>query len=144
MLQDEDTPELRMLDEQTSEHHLDSALMRGDGIDVALGNSTIENAVVGLGSASLNLPLLSVNKTEIQGMFVTQRWQRLYADALLETDPVKLEPIINLAEGAILDRYVDLFVAHAQTDETLDLQHAVTVLLQLRETSAIGCTSPES
>jgi hypothetical protein len=78
----------------------------------------------------------ALDQSERKGMFVAHPWQRLYAHALLETDPVNLPLRIDLAESAILDRYLELINADTLTDEMIDLKNAETAVLDLRE--AIG------
>jgi hypothetical protein len=82
-------------------------------------------------------------ETEFKPMFVNQTWHRLYAGALLETDRVKLSLFVVLAEEAILDRYVELIPDVPQSDEIEDLQKAIAVLSQLRESNLIDHVAPQ-
>ncbi len=71
-------------------------------------------------------------------LFVTRKWHRSYAEALLETDGAKLPALIAAAGEAILVRYAELAVSPVSTDEIVDLQHAVAALSQLSEHTAAG------
>jgi hypothetical protein len=75
---------------------------------------------------------------EFKPMFAVQAWHRFYAGALLETDMVRLSLFIVLAEDAILDRYIELIADLMEPEEIVDLQTAVVVLSQLRETNQLG------
>jgi hypothetical protein len=94
-------------------------------------------------SASTVLPRFFRVATEFTSMFVTQTWHRLYAGALVETDTVRLSLFITLAEEAVLDRYVELIADVTQSDEIEDLQKAIVVLSQLRESNLIDYVAPQ-
>jgi hypothetical protein len=143
MPQDDNDQESRMLSQQAYVDHPDSDLAPQEGIGLELSIVANERGSASTDYASLNLPPLAFKKTQTQRMFATQIWHRFYAVALLETDPAKLAATITLAEEAILNRYVDLLIAQVQTDETVDLQHAVAILSQLKEANAIGRMSQE-
>jgi len=72
------------------------------------------------------------NQAEGSGMFVSQGWHRLYADALIESDFVILPEVIALAEQAVFIRFLELFVAKSETEEVFDLRTAIRVLAQLK------------
>jgi hypothetical protein len=76
-------------------------------------------------------------------MFATQKWQKLYAQALLETDTDNLSLLIVLAEEAVLDRYIELVADVSEPDEVVDLRNAAQVLSELREVNSIGYVDPE-
>jgi hypothetical protein len=75
---------------------------------------------------------LLLKETEGQGMFVSRRWHRLYAEALVESDSFILPEIIALAEQAVFIRFLELFVANSETEEVDDLRTAIKVLTQLK------------
>ena len=82
-------------------------------------------------------------ESEFSAMFHIQTWHKLYAGALLETDLDKLFVLIGQTEMAILGRYIKLIAAKSESDEILDLQNAITVLLELREVNQIGRMAPQ-
>lgn len=69
--------------------------------------------------------------SEQHPMFVIHDWQRLYAEALLETDPNKLPTMIMLAEGAISARALELGDGTTPTDEHLELARSSDELTAL-------------
>lgn len=144
MLQDESNLESTTSTDGTSEDQIDSPSTPGAGIEFELNAGVDATLCLDVDGAWLDPTLFSTNEIELKPLFAIQIWHKLYAEALLETDSTKLSVMITLAEGAILDRYVELFVSHLQTDETLDLQHAVAALSQLKEINAIGNTAKHS
>jgi hypothetical protein len=76
--------------------------------------------------------LFVLNQAEGQGMFVSQGWHRLYAEALIESDFVILPKVIALAEQAVFIRYLELFIAKSETEEVFDLRIAIRVLAQIQ------------
>ncbi len=64
-------------------------------------------------------------------MFVIQDWHRLYAEALLETDPKQLPSKIMLAESSISNRVFELGECSMPTAENLDLARAGHELISL-------------
>jgi hypothetical protein len=76
-------------------------------------------------------------------MFAIQKWHKLYAGALIETDSVRLSRCIVLAEAALLDRYLKLIATKSDSDEFLDLQNAIAVLSGLREVNLISRMASE-
>ena len=56
-----------------------------------------------------------------------------YAEALLETDPIKLRARIAEAERAIFVRYVELWVSPGSQEQSLDLERAVGALIELKK-----------
>jgi hypothetical protein len=76
------------------------------------------------------------NPTSGMGMFVIPTWHRVYAQALIEVDPVKLAAFIEGAERAIMARAAALAIPPMSTDEILDLQHASETLLKLKADNA--------
>jgi hypothetical protein len=77
-------------------------------------------------------------RVALNELFVTRKWHRSYAEALLETDGAKLPALIAAAGEAILVRYVELTASPVPTDEIVDLQHAVVALSQLSEHTGAG------
>jgi hypothetical protein len=65
-------------------------------------------------------------------MFVSQRWHRIYAEALLETRGKALEAKIEEAHRAIQARYVQLAAAPRVTEECRDLRNALQALCKLK------------
>jgi len=82
------------------------------------------------------------DKTGYPGMFATQPWHTLYADALIETDPARLARMIAEAEGAIRARSAELSARPEVTDESVDLQRAVAALLYLKQVNLLSDTQP--
>jgi hypothetical protein len=80
------------------------------------------------------LPHLAKN-IDLEDFFVTQRWHRPYAEALLNSNPMNLPVLIAQAEHAIRERYVELSITPSPTDELVDLRHAVEALAQLKAAS---------
>jgi hypothetical protein len=76
--------------------------------------------------------LFVLNQAEGQGMFVSQGWHRLYAEALIESDFVILPKVIALAEQAVFIRFLELFVAKSETEEVFDLLTAIRVLAEIK------------
>lgn len=76
--------------------------------------------------------------TEMNAMFVAQRWHRPYGKALLELSAAKRVALIAEAQDAIFTRYLDLCVSLVPNDEGLDLLHAVDALSQLRKTDRLA------
>jgi hypothetical protein len=63
----------------------------------------------------------SVRELVPMNFFVSENWHRPYADALMETDPVRLAPLIAEAEHAIFDRYLELCVSPGPIEYSRDL-----------------------
>jgi hypothetical protein len=89
-------------------------------------------------SVWLNSPGRAVDIKARLPMFVSQKWHRFYAGALMETESTRLCLSIALTEEAILDRCIALIAEESESDEILDLQNAITVLSELREANQIG------
>jgi hypothetical protein len=60
-----------------------------------------------------------------------QKWHRPYAEALLETDPVKAIAAISYAKRVILGRYLELCAMENRVDDVLDLENAMNALSEL-------------
>jgi len=71
----------------------------------------------------------------LEDIFLTQRWHRSYAEALLNSNPINLPVLIAQAERAVLERYLELSVTPSLTGDLVDLGHAVDVLAKLRTAS---------
>jgi hypothetical protein len=72
-------------------------------------------------------------KLEPKDFFNSENWHRPYAEALLETDPIKLRARIAEAEHAIFVRYVELCISPGSQEQSLDLGRAISALLELKE-----------
>jgi hypothetical protein len=83
-------------------------------------------------------------KPETTGLLDSEEWHRPYAEALMETDPAKLVPLIAIAERAIFGRYLELCITRAAIEHSIDLQNAVYYLSQLKKANANVCTFPKS
>jgi len=76
--------------------------------------------------------------------FVTEKWHRPYAYALMEKDPAKLTPLVAEAEHAIFNRYLELSVSPAPPEYFRDLQNAIDILIKMKtSTGFMGSVSPE-
>ena len=64
-------------------------------------------------------------------MFVIKDWQRLYAEALMETDPSKLPTKIMLAESSIAQAAIELCESSMPTEENHDLATALDELIAI-------------
>ncbi len=79
-----------------------------------------------------------------KNFFVTEKWHRPYANALMEKDPAKLTPLVAEAEHAIFNRYLELSVSPAPPEYFRDLQDAIDILIRLKtSTGELGKASPE-
>ena len=77
-----------------------------------------------------------------KNFLVSENWHRPYADALMETNLVRLAPLIKEAEHAIFDRYLELCVSPGPIEHRRDLQNAVDVLIQLKNVTANSAVLP--
>jgi hypothetical protein len=69
---------------------------------------------------------------EIMGFLVSEKWHKPYAEALLETDPLKVLTLISEAEHEILTRLLELQLSPGSKEQNLDLRRAVDTLVTLR------------
>ena len=83
-------------------------------------------------------PLFSCPGMELQPLSVALSWHRPYVEALLEEDWIKIPALIASAERAILARYLEIFACPVCMGESLDLQHAIHALSQLKKNDVIG------
>ena len=143
MLSDENNRESPVFIDEASKDHPESAPTPGEGLELKLTAGANENPYIHANGAWTDADLFSGRKINFEPLFVIQTWHRFYAKALMETDPVKLPAMITLAEGAILDRYVELFVSQIQSEETLDLQQAIAALTRLKEAHAIDSNTQQ-
>ena len=67
-----------------------------------------------------------------KNFFVTESWHGPYAHALMETDPVRLAPLIAEAENAIFSRYLELCLSPGLIEYSWDLQYATGVLREMK------------
>ena len=71
-----------------------------------------------------------------------KKWHRPYAEALLETDPVRAGAAISNAKRAILRRYLELCVMENRMDEVRDLENAMNTLSDLSSHDSAGIQAP--
>jgi hypothetical protein len=74
----------------------------------------------------------SIRELVPKNFFVSENWHRPYAHALMETDPLRLVPLIVEAEHAIFNRYLELCASPGPSEHSRDLQNAVDVLIDRR------------
>jgi hypothetical protein len=98
-----------------------SAYMPGQGVepDLEFVSGKPTTAITEGLTANLNGPMRS------------QKWHGPYAEALLETDPVKAGAAISNAKRAILGRYLELCTMENRVDEVRDLENAMNALSDL-------------
>jgi hypothetical protein len=89
-----------------------------------------------------NQALIAERKFEIKGILDSEEWHRPYSEALMETEPAKLVPLITKAERAIFRRYLVLCLTPAAIEHSIDLQNAVYYLSQLRKANKTVYTLP--
>jgi hypothetical protein len=111
----------------------DSAPMPGEGVEPELQAIKTESGAINMNSARCDGERMPSDTCERRGHFLVQKWHRPYAEALLEADASKLRRLISEAEQAIFVRYLELHAAPGVTDESLDLQHAVQALSELKK-----------
>ena len=73
-----------------------------------------------------------IDERGLWNCFVSEKWHRPYAQALMETDPGKRAPLIAGAEHAIFDRYLELSISPGPIEQSRDLQTATNVLIDLK------------
>jgi hypothetical protein len=66
------------------------------------------------------------------GFLVSEKWHKPYAEALLETDPLKVLTLISEAEHEILTRLLEFQLSPGSKEQNLDLRRAVDTLVTLR------------
>jgi hypothetical protein len=66
------------------------------------------------------------------GSLMSEKWHKSYAEALLETDPVKVLTLISEAEHGILRRFLEFHQSPGSKEQNLDLRRAVDTLVTLR------------
>ena len=98
----------------------------------AESRSIVSEEVPGLQFASNALVHPSVRELIPKNFFVSENWHRPYAHALMETDPLRLVPLIVEAEHAIFNRYLELCASPGPIEHSRDLQNAVDVLIDRR------------
>jgi hypothetical protein len=69
---------------------------------------------------------------ETIGFLASEKWHKPYAEALLETDPVKVLTLISEAEHEILTRFLELHQSPGSREQNLDLRRAIDTLVTLR------------
>jgi hypothetical protein len=142
MPREESAPDTTAPDARTAASDLDSA-PRPPGGTEPLPDASTSRPESGAPDYSWRTDALLVRKSvAIDELFVTRKWHRSYAEALLETDVAKLPVLIAAAGEAILARYAELVVVPIPADEILDLQHAVVALSQLSGHIAASAVGP--
>ena len=81
---------------------------------------------------------------ELNGVLVSEKWHRPYAEALIEADPANSKRLIAVAKRAIFTRYLELSVSPGSQDQYHDLRQAVNVLSELKEINATGRTRQDA
>lgn len=76
--------------------------------------------------------------SNFEGPLRPQKWHGPYAEALLETDPVRAGAAISNAKRAILGRYLELCVTENRVDEVRDLENAMNTLRDISSGKANG------
>jgi hypothetical protein len=66
------------------------------------------------------------------GSLMSEKWHKSYAEALLETDPVRVLALISEAEHGILRRFLEFHQSPGSKEQNLDLRRAVDTLVTLR------------
>jgi hypothetical protein len=66
------------------------------------------------------------------GFLESEKWHKPYAEALLETDPIKVITFISEAEHEILRRFLEFHQSPGSKEQNLDLSRAVATLVALR------------
>ena len=79
-------------------------------------------------------------KQEPKDFFTSESWHRPYTEALLETDPIELRASIAEAERAIFVRYLELCTSPDSQEQSLDLERAVSELLELKRLKVVAET----
>jgi hypothetical protein len=69
-----------------------------------------------------------------RNFLVSEKWHIPYTHALMETDPVKRISLIVEAEHAIFNRYLELCVSPGPIEYGYDLQNAINVFVDLKNT----------
>jgi hypothetical protein len=83
-------------------------------------------------------------KLEPKDFFTSEKWHRPYAEALLETDSIKLQARIAEAEHAIFARYLELCISPGSREQSLDVERAVSALLELKKLNVVAQTQKNS
>jgi hypothetical protein len=108
----------------------------GDGIVAELETRTRSNAVSYVDFVKHHKDRGVAVRFQAKVTLSSQAWHRPYAAALMEPEPAKRAPLIDEAERAIFGRYLELCVAPASIEHSIDLQNAVCYLLQLKEANS--------
>jgi hypothetical protein len=136
MPQDETNLERGASAAKASANHHDSAASRDEGMEPELQAPTSENVPRNVAPPGRHDSLISDNMGELKDVLKFQKWHRPYGEALLEADSAKRAALIAEAEQAIFTRCLELRDSPVPADESLDLQHAVDALSQLKKTDA--------
>jgi hypothetical protein len=81
---------------------------------------------------------------ELNGVLVSEKWHRPYAEALIEADPAKSRRLITVAQRAIFTRYLELLFSPGSQAQYHDLRQAVNALSELKEVNPTGRTRQDS
>jgi hypothetical protein len=68
-----------------------------------------------------------------QNFFISEKWHRPYAEALIEAEPARRSHLIVEAEHAIFSRYLELCDCPGPFECSRDLQNAIDILIQLKK-----------
>jgi predicted phage gp36 major capsid-like protein len=112
-------------------HHSGNAANSLDS--VSLPGPGIEPELKVINDETLSAQRYDARPKHIEEIFATQKWHKLYADALMEGDSCKIATVIASAERAIFNRYLELWAAKDQSDERVDLGRAVEALRELED-----------
>jgi hypothetical protein len=118
---------------QQPSDRLQSAYMPGRGVepDLEFVNDKQTTAITeGLAS-------------NFEGTLRPQKWHGPYAEALLETDPVRAGAAISNAKRAILGRYLELCTMENRVDEALDLENAMNTLRDISSGKTNGSSGKD-
>jgi hypothetical protein len=115
---------------------------QGRGGRIELCSAASEEATPELELANNAIVHSPVRELAPKNFLVSENWHRPYAHALMETDPLRLPPLILEAENAIFNRYLELCVSPRSIEHSRDIQNAIHVLMQLKNAMVDPAVSP--
>jgi hypothetical protein len=133
MILDENDPECRISETRPTLDSPGFGPIPTDGIVPELNTIASCNAVSYADFVRNQKGFVAHTKCDINGRLDSEKWHRLYAEALMETEPAKLPPLIAEAERAIFDRYLELRITPAAAEHSIDLENATYYLSQLKK-----------
>lgn len=119
--------------EPATDENPDSSRRPRHGLDSSKSGIALDNLSNRAGPIHRDLQSFADTPTSSKCLFVIPAWHKPYADALMESDGARLPAVINRAERAILARYISVCDCPISFEESVDLQNAVAVLNQLKE-----------